>query len=121
MVQVTKAIDVAEDEDMELLAEFFKGKLDAATIKYVADRDSILVEQLKTFKSKYGKGWSEEECKGDTPRFWSIPLWEGRPDPDFMPASREIVAGGHSHRSDKESWPDATSIRLVELNGSDFS
>ena len=64
VVQVTKAIDVAEDEDMELLAEFFKGKLDAATIKDVTDRDSILVEQLKTFKSKYGKGWSEEECKG---------------------------------------------------------
>ncbi|HEV2607458.1 MAG TPA: hypothetical protein VGT79_05705 [Xanthomonadaceae bacterium] len=64
LAQATKAIDAAEDEDMGLLAEFFKGKLDAATIKYVTDRDPNLVEQLKTFKSQYSQGWSEEECKG---------------------------------------------------------
>lgn len=62
--QATKAIDVSEDQDMELLAEFFlKGKVDAAAIKYVTDRDPTLIAQLKSFKSKYGQGWSEEECK----------------------------------------------------------
>lgn len=61
--QVAKALDVAEDKDMELLAEFFNGKLDASAIKYVTDRDSALAEQLKSYKSKYGRSWSEEECK----------------------------------------------------------
>ena len=33
--QAAKALDVAEDKDMELLAEFFNGKLDASAIKCV--------------------------------------------------------------------------------------
>ena len=61
--QAARALDVAEDKDMELLAGFLKGKLDADTIKYVSDRDPGLVEQLKTFHSKYGRSWSEGECK----------------------------------------------------------
>ena len=61
--QAAKALDVAEDKDMELLAEFFNGKLDASAIKYVTDRDTTLAEQLKSYKSKYGRSWSEAECK----------------------------------------------------------
>jgi hypothetical protein len=61
--QVAKAIDVAEDKDMELLAGFFNGKIDASAKKYVLDRDPNLVNELKTFKSKYGRSWSEMECK----------------------------------------------------------
>jgi len=64
ITQATKALDIAEDKDMELLAGLFNGKVDAAAIKYVADRDPLLVGQLKTFKSKYGSSWSEDECKG---------------------------------------------------------
>jgi hypothetical protein len=61
--QAVKAIDVAEDMELELLAGFFNGTLDASAIKYVSDRDPLLIGQLKTFKSKYGRSWLEEECK----------------------------------------------------------
>jgi hypothetical protein len=62
VAQAAKALDVAEDKDMELLAGFIRGKLDDAAIKYISDRDPGLIEQLKLFKSKYGSTWSEEAC-----------------------------------------------------------
>src|SRR5579872_3245663 len=37
VAQVEKAVDVAADKDMELLAGFIDGKVDAATIKYISD------------------------------------------------------------------------------------
>lgn len=61
--QAAKAIDVAEDKDMELLAGFVNGKISPWAIKYISDRDPTLVNELKTFKSKYGRSWSEMECK----------------------------------------------------------
>jgi len=61
--QATKALDTAEDKDLELLSALFKKPLDSAAIKYVSDRDPKLIEQLKTFRSKYGQQWPEEECK----------------------------------------------------------
>ena len=62
--QAAKALDIAEDKDMELLAGLFNEKPDAAAIKYVSDRDPLLLGQLKAFKSKYGSSWSVDECKG---------------------------------------------------------
>jgi putative effector of murein hydrolase len=61
--QAAQAVDVAEDKDMELLAGFVNGKLDASTTKYISDRNPNLLDELKTFKSKYGRSWSETECK----------------------------------------------------------
>jgi len=62
--QAAKALDIAEDKDMELLAGLFNEKPDAAAIKYVSDRDPLLIGQLKAFKSKYGSRWSVDECRG---------------------------------------------------------
>jgi hypothetical protein len=67
VAQAKQALDVAIDKDTELLAGFFKDGLDVAAMKYISDRDPALVEQLKTFKSKYGQSWSEDECKAPLP------------------------------------------------------
>jgi hypothetical protein len=61
--QAAAFIDYTKDKDMALLAGFLKGKIDADTLKYVSDRDPNLVEELKTFKSKYGTSWMEKACK----------------------------------------------------------
>lgn len=61
--QATNAIDVSEDEDMALLADFSRKGIDESAKKYIADRAPQLLEQLKTFKSKYQQGYVEEECK----------------------------------------------------------
>jgi hypothetical protein len=61
--QATKSIDVAQDKDAELLAHFLRGNLDKGIVKYINDRDPALIGELKTFKSKYGSSWSEENCE----------------------------------------------------------
>ena len=63
IAQAKKAIDVAQDKDTELLAEFYRGSLDQSTLKYIRDRDPTLESRLKTFKSKYGNSWTEDACK----------------------------------------------------------
>jgi len=60
--QAAAFLDYSEDKDMQLLSGFLKGKIDADTLKYVHDRDSNLVDTLKTFKSKYGSSWFEKAC-----------------------------------------------------------
>lgn len=57
-----KEMNIDEDQDTELLAEFFKGKLPAWTRKYVSDRGPDLVKTLSTFKSKYGSTWEQPDC-----------------------------------------------------------
>ena len=60
--QAARALDVARDKDTELLAEFLRGKLDRGIVKYINDRDPALIGELRTFKSRYGNSWTEEDC-----------------------------------------------------------
>ena len=60
--QAVAFLDYSEDKDMQLLSGFLNGKIDAGTLKYVRDRDSNLVDTLKTFKSKYESSWFEKAC-----------------------------------------------------------
>jgi hypothetical protein len=62
---VAKALDVALDKEMELLAGYVaNARLDADAIRYISERDPTLLAEVKSFKSKYGRSWSEESCKG---------------------------------------------------------
>jgi hypothetical protein len=61
--QAAAFLDYTKNKDMELLSGLLKGKIDADTRKYVSDRDANLVEELRTFKSKYGTSWMEKACK----------------------------------------------------------
>lgn len=63
VTQAQSQLDYYEDRDTKLLSEFFKGKLDPETRKYVSDRDSKLAESLSSFRSKYGDRWDEPACK----------------------------------------------------------
>jgi len=58
-----KEMEIDEDQDTRLLAEFFQGKLTPWTRKYVSDRDPDLVKTLSTFKSKYGDMWQQPDCQ----------------------------------------------------------
>lgn len=53
---------VSKDQELSLLAAFFKEHPDTSINQYVSDRDPALVEQLKTFKSSYGNSWKEPQC-----------------------------------------------------------
>jgi hypothetical protein len=64
VAQTAKSIDIAEDMDMRLLAEFIHGEIDAPTLKYISVHDPGFIQQLNTFKSKYGGGWFEGSCNG---------------------------------------------------------
>jgi hypothetical protein len=61
--QAVDFVDYTKDKDMELLSGFLRGQIDAEARKYVTDRDANLVEELRTFKSKYGTSWMEKTCK----------------------------------------------------------
>ena len=61
----TEAIEktrIAIDKELQLLSEFEKENTETWVNKYIADRDPDLLDQLKTFKSKYGKSWTELKC-----------------------------------------------------------
>ncbi|MGH6889657.1 MAG: hypothetical protein ACREHF_10745 [Rhizomicrobium sp.] len=60
--QAAKAIDVAQDKDAELLARLLRGQIDKDVLIYIQKRDPAVIGELKTFKSKYGNSWYEEEC-----------------------------------------------------------
>jgi hypothetical protein len=60
--QAEMKVDIRIDKDMELLSEFFAGKLSPSTRKYVSERDAGLEKNLTTFKSKYGNQWSVPAC-----------------------------------------------------------
>lgn len=64
VTQAQRSLDIAVDQEMGLLADLYKAGLDPSTIKYISDRDPLLEEQLKAFKSRYGSKWLEQECKG---------------------------------------------------------
>lgn len=61
--QVGDFIEYTKDKDMELLSGFLRGKIDSDTLKYISDRDAHMLQDLKTFKSKYGNAWLEKPCK----------------------------------------------------------
>jgi hypothetical protein len=53
---------ISKDQQLTLLASFLKDHPDTSITKYVSDRDSSLIEQLKTFKSAYGSSWRWPKC-----------------------------------------------------------
>ena len=63
IAQITKSLDIAQDQDKKLIAEHINQGLDASAIQYIAIRDPNLIEELKTFKSTSGESWSEDICK----------------------------------------------------------
>jgi hypothetical protein len=61
--QAEEFIGYTNDKNMELLSGFVQGRIDSGTLKYIADRDSRILVELKTFKSRYGNAWMEKPCK----------------------------------------------------------
>jgi hypothetical protein len=61
--QAVDELDFLKDRDMELLSQYLKGTVDKSTVKYISDRDSHLIDELRDFKSKYGSVRSEGVCK----------------------------------------------------------
>jgi hypothetical protein len=60
--QAGLTVDIRIDKDMELLQEFFGGKLSPSTREYVSKRDASLEKSLTTFQSKYGRRWTVPAC-----------------------------------------------------------
>ncbi len=59
-----KQLDIDEDQNKALLAEFFSDRtLPAWARRYVLERDPNLAKNLATFKSKYGNVWEQPDCK----------------------------------------------------------
>ncbi len=59
-----KQLDIDEDQNKGLLAEFFSDRtLPAWARRYVLERDPNLAKNLATFKSKYGNVWEQPDCK----------------------------------------------------------
>src|ERR1035437_289522 len=52
---------ISKDQELVLLSSFIKEHPNTE-FKYASDRDPKLIEQMKTFKSKYGSSWSEPKC-----------------------------------------------------------
>lgn len=55
-------VDHHENSDLKLLAEFVNGDLDRPTITYITNQAPNILDELRTFKSKYGNTWREPEC-----------------------------------------------------------
>lgn len=53
---------IAIDKELMLLSSFEKKNENTWVNKYILDRDPDLLNQLKTFKSKYGNSWRKPEC-----------------------------------------------------------
>ena len=53
---------ISIDQEMHLLASFYAEDNDTGLNKYISDRDPLLLDQLKNFKSKYGASWKEPQC-----------------------------------------------------------
>jgi len=60
--RVTKSIDIARDKNMELLADFTKGKIDKDTMSYVNSSGPALINELRSYKRKSGEILSEDGC-----------------------------------------------------------
>ena len=55
-------VDHHENSDLKLLAEFINGNLDRSAITYITNQAPNILNELRTFKSKYGNTWREPEC-----------------------------------------------------------
>ena len=55
-------VDHHENSDLKLLAEFVNGDLDRPALTYITNQAPDILNELKTFKSKYGNTWREPEC-----------------------------------------------------------
>jgi hypothetical protein len=55
-------VDHHENSDLKLLAEFVNGDLDRPAITYITNQAPNILDELRTFKSKYGNTWREPEC-----------------------------------------------------------
>jgi len=56
------AVDINENSDLKLLASYLAKELDQGTIDYINHHDPNMLNELKTFKSKYGDKWPVVEC-----------------------------------------------------------
>ncbi len=61
--QAKRYVDINEDQDTELLAEFYKSGLPPEAVQYIKLRDPQLLSTLGNFKSRYGVRWTEKVCK----------------------------------------------------------
>jgi hypothetical protein len=61
--EAMRAVDINENADLKLLGEFVNGKLDRPTLDYITHQSPNILEELRTFKSKYGTTWQEPVCK----------------------------------------------------------
>lgn len=61
--QAKRHVDINEDQDAELLSEFYKSGLPPETVQYINLRDPQLLSTLGNFKSRYGVRWTEKVCK----------------------------------------------------------
>ena len=60
-----RALDISQDQNKVVLADFLNGTLSPSDRKYMSDRDPNMVRDLKAFKSKYGRTWTEPACNDD--------------------------------------------------------
>jgi hypothetical protein len=60
--EAMSALDHNENSDLRLLAEFVNGDLDRSALTYITTQAPNILDELKTFKSKYGNTWREPEC-----------------------------------------------------------
>lgn len=61
--QAAELLDYLTDQDMGVLSDVIKRRIDSDTSKYLTDRDPKILVELMTFKSKYGTAWMEKPCK----------------------------------------------------------
>jgi|ERR1700733_9532907 len=60
-------VDHHENSDLKLLAEFVNGSLDRPAITYITNQAPNILNELKTFRNKYGDTWREPECSNARP------------------------------------------------------
>ncbi len=53
---------IAIDGEMKLLSSFHTDHPNSSINKYISDRDPKLLDDLETFKSKYGDSWKVPKC-----------------------------------------------------------
>jgi hypothetical protein len=53
----SKEVDIQINLDKEVIADLLRRATDSDAIKYISDRDPKLIDELKSFKNKYGKSW----------------------------------------------------------------
>ena len=61
--EALEATRIAIDQETRLLSEFHTSSGDSSLDKYISDRDPKLLGQLESFKSKYGRSWTQPKCQ----------------------------------------------------------